>query len=140
MEWESVFLDRETLGGLTMRRLTGLALLSALVAGLWMLGAEVPAARAQTQPEANTPQEEQKQIQSETDFFVGWVGIMIRLMKYYRLDERGEKKLLEEMAGILRGLSRNQMKEVIARLDAAAKVKETGKSEEELKIAYQKHR
>ncbi|MCI0378871.1 MAG: DUF4175 family protein [Gemmataceae bacterium] len=85
-------------------------------------------------------QERQKQIQAETDVVVRRLGTMLRVLDYYEVDKSAEKKLLEEMSGVLAGLSRNQMAEVIRRLDLAVKTPEEEKSNEELVKAYDRHR
>jgi hypothetical protein len=85
-------------------------------------------------------QDKQKQIKDETDQVVRRVGTMLRVMDYYQIDKAGQKKLLEEVAGTLSGLSREQMAEVIRRLGAAAVAPDETKSEKEVEAAYTRHR
>src|SRR5207245_10901059 len=84
------------------------------------------------------------QIQADTDSMVRRLGTMIRVLDYYQVDKTGERKMLEEMAGVLSGLSANQMAEVIRRLDAAAlaasKAKDEDKAGEQIQKAYDRHR
>src|SRR6267142_5786428 len=73
------------------------------------------------QQELLLQQERQKQIQAETDYVVRRMGTMLRVLDFYQLDKASEKKMLEEMVGVLGGLSKAQMTDVIQRLEAAAK-------------------
>ncbi len=68
------------------------------------------------------------------------LGTMLRVLEYYQIDKAGERKMLEEMAGVLRGLSKKQMNEVIASLDAAGRAKDEAASNAEISQAYKKHR
>src|SRR5205809_1028020 len=86
--------------------------LTAVVAG-WL----VQGARADSETDAARRQEA---VKAETDQVVRRVGTMLGVLEYYRFDKAEEKKVLEEVAGTLNGLSREQMTEVIARLDSAA--------------------
>src|SRR5262245_6521186 len=93
-----------------------------------------------TQQELLLQQERQKQIQADTDYVVRRMGTMLRVLDYYQLDKAAEKKMLEEMAGVLGGLSKTQMREVIQRLDAAAKASSADQSNKEVAAAYERHR
>src|SRR5438067_1465627 len=84
--------------------------------------------------------ERQKQIQVETDQFVMKVGTMLRVLEYYQVDKAAEQKMLKEVAVALSGLSKDQMTQVIARLDAAAAAPDKTISEQEIKEAYARHR
>lgn len=84
--------------------------------------------------------ERQKQIQADTEHAVRRLSTMLRVLEYYQVDKSAEKKLLEEVAATLSFLSRSQMTEVIARLEAAAKAPDTDKADKELTIAYARHR
>src|SRR5262249_49624545 len=110
----------------------------ALAAGFSLSRAEEVTKEAEQ--ELLLQQEKQKQIQAETDYLVRRMATMLRVLEFYQVDKAQEKKLMEEMVGVLSGLSKNQMKEVIRRLDAAAKEKEQGKSDKELVQAYARHR
>jgi hypothetical protein len=68
-----------------------------------------------------TQEERQKQIKFETDRLVRRVETMIRLLEYNRLDKSAEKQLLDQVAGTLNGLSREQMLRLIAALEKAGK-------------------
>ena len=65
---------------------------------------------------------------------------MLRVLDYYKLDRSAEKRLLDEVAGTLAGLSKEQMAEVIARLEKAAKVNNDKKAQPEVDAAYDRHR
>jgi hypothetical protein len=80
---------------------------------------------AETVADLATQQEKQKQIKAETDRLVRRVETMIRLLEYNRLDKTAEKQLLDQMAGTLGGLSREQMLQLISALEKAGKADET---------------
>src|SRR6266849_1355560 len=77
-------------------------------------------ARGENEADLSVPKERQQQIQAETDQFVKKIGTMLRVLEYYQVDKAAEQKMLKEVAVALAGLSRDQMTQVIARLDAAA--------------------
>src|SRR5262249_30132128 len=81
-------------------------------------------------------QEQQKQVQADTDHLVRRIGTMLRVLQYYQLDKGAEKKLLDEVVTTLSGLSRNQMAEVIDRLDKAAKAPDEKSGDAQLQKAY----
>src|SRR5262249_29510439 len=55
-------------------------------------------------------------------------------------DKNEEKQMMDEVVGTLSRLSREQMTEVLKRLDAAGKVADPNKSQKELDAAYARHR
>ena len=94
----------------------------------------------QTQQDLLLQQDRQKQIQAETDYVVRRMGTMLRVLDFYQLDKAAEKKMLEDVAGVLGGLSKTQMREVILRLEAAAQAKSSEQSTKEVEAAYARHR
>src|SRR5262245_44421705 len=82
--------------------------------------------------------DKQRQIQAETDRLVIRVQTMIRVREYNRRDTTAEKKLLDQVAGTLRGLSKEQMTRLIAALEAAQKAKGEAKTKE-LQEAQARH-
>src|SRR4051812_10792090 len=98
-----------------------------------------PGAEEATQ-ELIQKQEQQRQIQLETERTVRQMQAMIRVMQFYKLDKAGEQKLLDEAATALSGLSQNQMKDVIAQLEAAAKAPDGTDQDKAKAAAYAKHR
>ena len=97
------------------RRMAGVGGLLAAVAigpALWA---------AEAKPDIPAQQEKQKQVQAETDRLVRRLTTTLRVMAYYQLDKTEEKQLLDEVVTTLAGLSREQMTDVLARLDAAAR-------------------
>jgi Domain of unknown function (DUF4175) len=92
------------------------------------------------QQELLLQQERQKQIQAETDYVVRRMGTMLRVLDFYQLDKTSEKKMLEDLSGVLGGLSKTQMTEVIRRLEAAAQAKNADQSNKEVEAAYARHR
>jgi hypothetical protein len=91
-------------------------------------------------PDLTHKQEQQKLVQADTDQTVRRVSTMLRVLDYYQLDKRGERQLLDEVAGTLAGLSRAQMNEVIARLEAAAKAADEKQVRSHTEGAYVRHR
>jgi hypothetical protein len=110
-----------------------------LLAGVLAVLVLLPAARGE-EADLAVQRERQKQIQAETDQFVKKIGTMLRVLEYYQVDKAAEQKMLKEVAVALSGLSRDQMTQVIARLDAAAQTPDKTKSEQEIKEAYSRHR
>jgi hypothetical protein len=96
--------------------------------------------RAGSEADLLAQQDRQKQIQADTDQMVRRVGTMLRVLEYYQVEKAAEKKMLEEVAVTLAGLSKDQMTQVIARLDAAARAGDPAKSEKEVGEAYIRHR
>src|SRR6266704_6944260 len=92
------------------------------------------------QQELLLQQDRQKQIQAETDYVVRRMGTMLRVLDFYQIDKAFEKKMLEDMVGVLGGLSKTQMTEVIRRLEAAAQAKSADQSTKEVETAYARHR
>src|SRR4051812_35171521 len=103
----------------------------------------VPAPRLFAAPdidELRAQQDRQRQIQEDTDQIVRRMTTMLRVMQFYGIDKSGEKQMLEEMSGALRGLSKQQMAEVIRKLGEAAKATDEKKSEQAVEKAYEGHR
>jgi colicin import membrane protein len=91
-------------------------------------------------PDAQRQQEHQKTVQADTNHMVRRTSTMLRVLDYYQLDKSAEKRFLDEVAATLAGLSREQMNEVIARLDKAARTPEGKKADQEVAQAYERHR
>src|SRR5262249_56780829 len=108
---------------------------AALAAGVLF----APAARAESEEAIAQKQARQKQVQADTDHVVRRIGTMLRVLEYYQLDRTAETKLLDEVAATLSGLSRRQMAEVVARLEAAARAPDEAGSDRELEQAYAPH-
>ena len=81
--------------------------------------------------------ERQREIQADTDFTVRRLQTLLRVLDFYQANKSAQQKALGEMAQTLAGLSKEQMTEVLARLDAAAKPE---KADAERDAAYVKHR
>jgi hypothetical protein len=86
------------------------------------------------------PQQLQKRVQAETDQTVRRINTMLRALSFHRLDTAEENRVLEEMAVSLAGLSREQMTDVLHRLEAASKISDAVKSKAEVEEAYTRHR
>ena len=113
---------------------------AALIAGLVL--SQAPAAFAQTDNAQDLlqQQEKQKQIQAETDQVVRRMTTMLRVMQFYGADKEAEADVLGEMKTTLAGLSKDQMAEVIRRLDEAARSPDAKQSEKAIEVAYSSHR
>src|SRR5271155_5704120 len=85
-------------------------------------------------------QDKQKQIQADTDRMVRRMETMVRVLVYNQLDKATETKMLEEVAGTLSGLSKQQMTDVINRLGSVQKAGDEVKTQAELDAAYGRHR
>src|SRR5437763_13966252 len=99
----------------------------ALVAGLVLSQAPVVFAQKENAQDLLLQQEKQKQIQAETDQVVRRLSTMMRVMQFYGADKEAEAELLGEMRQTLAGLSKNQMTEVMRRLEEAAKAADAKK-------------
>ena len=88
----------------------------------------------------DAPRQLQKRVQAETDQTVRRINTMLRALSFHRLDTAEENRVLEEMAVSLAGLSKEQMTDVMRRLEAAAKTSDEAKSKAETEEAYAKHR
>src|SRR5262249_31526570 len=73
-----------------------------------------------------------------TDEVVRRLTTMLRVMQFYGGKE-SQQKSLESMKATLAGLSRDQMTEVIRRLDEAAKATDEKQADKALEGAYAKH-
>src|SRR5437764_10779005 len=115
------------------------------IARLWcacllIAAAVVGFARSARADEDTDAARQQEAVKAETEQMVRRVGTMLRVLEYYRLDKTAEKKLLSEVASTLSGLSRTQMAEVIARLEAAATAKTEDQAGREMDAARARHK
>jgi len=120
-----------------MRRLHWLATTALLTTGLLCV-ALTPEGRSAPDRELTEQKDRQKQIQSDTDRLVRRIETMIRVYEYNRLDSSSDKELLEQVNGILTGLSKEQMTALIAALEKAQKEKGEARTDE-LKKAQARH-
>src|SRR5258708_3567027 len=89
----------------------------ALAAGLLLFHASAAFAQSDGAQDLLQQQDRQKQIQAETDQVVRRLATMMRVMQFYGADKEAETEVLGEMKSTLAGLSKNQMAEVIQRLE-----------------------
>jgi hypothetical protein len=108
-----------------------------LLAILWGVG---PAWGAAPTQELTRRKDQQKQVRETTDHLVRRVCTMLRVLDYYQLDRTAQGKLLDEVASTLSGLSKEQMQEVLARLEAAARTPDGARQGKEMDAAYARHR
>jgi hypothetical protein len=87
-----------------MRHLRWLTTVALFVLGAWV--ALTPDGRSAGDRELADQKDRQKQIQSDTDRLVRRIETMIRVYEYNRLDSSSDKELLEQVSGVLAGLSK----------------------------------
>ncbi len=85
-------------------------------------------------------QQLQKRVQAETDQTVRRINTMLRVMSYHKIEQSEENRILGEVAGTLSSLSKDQMIQVLAKLEAATKAKDDQKAGVEIEEAYKRHR
>jgi hypothetical protein len=91
-------------------------------------------------PDLSDKRDRQAQVQADTEQLSRRVGTMLRVLEHYKLDPAGEKKLLDEAAGTLQGLSQKQMTDVLAKLDAAMQAADDETTQKHVNAAYDGHR
>lgn len=109
-------------------------------AAVLVCGTQRSPAAPPNDPELTLQQERQRQVQADADAVVRRLGTMLRVLDYYQIDKVGERRVIGEMKGILAGLSRNQMNEVIRRLEKAAQAPNPAKAAVDVNVAYDRHR
>jgi len=95
--------------------------------------------RADTPKDVKDQKTQQQNTQVATEDVAQRIGTMLRVMEYYQPDKAQERKTLERVAHTLVTLSREQMEEVLKRLDRAAAETDAEKSAQELKEAHDRH-
>src|SRR6476659_248171 len=97
-----------------------------------------PLTAAEKSPPPVTPDqpETQRHIQGETEQVAKRLGSMLRFMAYHRLNQGEEQKLLTDAAKTLNGLTKNEMEQVIAHLEASIKAPDEKTADTEAKQAY----
>lgn len=100
----------------------------------------VPAGVGAVEPDLPTARDRQAAVQADTEQLARRVGAMLRVMEHYKLDPAGERKVLEEAANTLAGLSKNQMAEVLSKLDAAMQSADSESAQKQIDAAYAGHR
>ena len=89
---------------------------------------------AEPAPDLGGQEERQKLIRAETDRLVRRVQTMIRVLEYNRLDRSAEKEMLDQVAGTLAGLSREQMVRLIDALERAGKTEGEARTRELMEV------
>jgi hypothetical protein len=84
--------------------------------------------------------EQQKKILAEVERTARQVSTTLRVLTYQKVDPGTEQKVLEEVAGTLRGLGEDQMKAVLTHLDNASKTLDDATATAEQRAAYTKNR
>lgn len=84
--------------------------------------------------------EQQKKVLAEVERTARQVSTTLRVLSYQKIDSGTEQKMLEEVAGTLRSLTDDQMKAVLAHLEAATKAPDESTATAEQKSAYAKNR
>ena len=114
------------------------------VTGPWTVPAAQavdPEERASDRAKLEEQIEKEKRVRAETDQAVRRVATMLSVLEFYGIDSGERKKMLEEVGKTLSKLNREQMAEVISRLNSAARAVATdaAKSEKETLEAFEKH-
>jgi len=105
-----------------------------------VLGLVLPARADDSREPIAQQQAKQKHVRQDTDHLVRRASAMLRVLDYYRMDESSEKRILKEVASTLSGLSREEMAEVITRLDKALTAANERHARREVDEAYRQHR
>ncbi|MCS6851882.1 MAG: hypothetical protein NZ700_12025 [Gemmataceae bacterium] len=82
----------------------------------------------------------QEHVRADTDQLVRRLQTMLRVLAYHQVPAAAEQRMLHDIAGTLSGLSREQMAEVLARLEAAARAREPSQAQAEVDEAHLRHR
>ncbi len=112
---------------------------SRYLAAAFLVGTLVPLAISKDVDPAKQ-REEQKKVKARIDEAARRAGSTLDAMRYQRLSPSTQQTLLEEVAKGLRGLSESEIKEVLARLDAAIAAPDDATADKEKKEAYAKQR
>jgi len=104
------------------------------------LALALPAPADDSREAISQQQAKQRHVRQDTDHMVRRATAMLRVLDYYRMDESSEKRILQEVAATLAGLSKEEMADVIARLDKALHAADEKRSRREEDEAYRQHR
>lgn len=91
-------------------------------------------------PALTEQRDRQAQVLAETEQLARRVGTMLRILDHYKLDTTEEKKLLDEAAATLTGLSQQQMTAVLSKLEAAMHAADEEAAKKNVSAAYDGHR
>ncbi|HQR06543.1 MAG TPA: hypothetical protein PLN21_06960 [Gemmatales bacterium] len=83
---------------------------------------------------------QQKLAQAETRRTAQRLEAMLRVLSYHQLDAAAEQKIINEAASALRGLSQQQMEEIIKNFSTASQAKTLAEMDKQLDQAQDKHR
>lgn len=83
---------------------------------------------------------QQKQAQAETKRLANRLETMLRVLSYHQIDATSEQKLMDEAAEALKGLSQQQMQEILKQLEQAVKTPSPVEADQHLDAAQEKHR
>ncbi len=83
---------------------------------------------------------QQKQAQAETKRTAQRLEAMLRVLAYHQLDAAAEQKIINEAANTLRGLSQQQMEEILKNFNTASQAKTLAEMDKQLDQAQDKHR
>ncbi len=104
------------------------------------VGLTAPLVPAADPPATAAQRDQQKQATAAVEQTARFVTTSLRTLAYQKLDPTTEQKVLAEVAGGLRKLSRDEMQAVFTHLDAAVKAPDEASATAEQKAAYDKHR
>jgi hypothetical protein len=83
---------------------------------------------------------QQKQAQLEAKRTAARLDAMLRVLAYHQLDDHAVQKIMSEAVGTLKGLSNQQMSEILKNFDTAAQSKTLSDMDKQLDLAQDKHR
>jgi hypothetical protein len=83
---------------------------------------------------------QQKQTQAETERVARRLESMVRVLGYHQVDASVEQKIMDEAAGTLKGLSQQQMRDILQRLEKAMQSPSPVEADQQLDQAHDKHR
>ncbi len=109
------------------------------VSAVWCLGIIGLTSLGQAPQDKQEQRIKQQNTQIATEEVVHRIGTMLRVMDYYQPDQAGQRKSLERIAVTLMALSREQMEDVLRRLDKAAAEPDADKSAKEMEAAHTRH-
>ena len=83
----------------------------------------------------------QKEVQADTDLTVRRIQTLVRVLDFYQANKNAQRAALDDIAQTLKGLSKEQMQQVVASARRRRpRADQPGKSNEEIDAAYGKHR
>lgn len=83
---------------------------------------------------------QQKQAQAEAKRTAARLDAMLRVLAYHQLDDHAVQKIMNEAVGTLKGLTNQQMTEILKNFDTASQSRTLAEMDKQLDQAQDKHR